>query len=87
MRGLIQFPLKLIWFERYQPELYDLAADPQEQHDLAPEQPGVVDLLRGELERYMTSLKSAEPGQRPPVDLPRDAEDRLRALGYLGDGP
>jgi arylsulfatase A-like enzyme len=42
MRTLIRHPLKLVWFDRFPPRLYDLAADPQEQRDLAPGAPAVL---------------------------------------------
>lgn len=61
-------------------ELYDLAADPDESHDLAGAEPRTVRRLRAELraqlERY--PLNILDPGEIDPVLL-----ERLRALGYL----
>lgn len=68
-------------------ELYDLARDPWEQHDLAAQEPA-------RLARYYRLLQR-RPGQLPdigvlgepqPVRLPhftREQADRLRSLGYL----
>ncbi|MBW2541914.1 MAG: sulfatase [Deltaproteobacteria bacterium] len=61
-------------------ELYDLAADPNEQNDLAVERP---DLVR-KLSRALEIVKqAAQPHfDRSPADLDEQTRERLRALGY-----
>ncbi len=49
--------LKLIeWYEDNRVELYDLAADPSERRDLAPDRPSDVDRLRSMLARWRESV-------------------------------
>ena len=59
------------------PELYDLAADAGEQHNLASTRPGDV----GELQRILQALRADE---RVTARVAEDAEtrERLRSLGY-----
>ena len=62
-------------------ELYDRAADPREQHDIAAEQPEVLARLTALAEEYLK--KPPAPWQRAPsVELGEDELERLRALGY-----
>jgi arylsulfatase A-like enzyme len=61
-------------------ELYDLAADPNEQNDLAAERPDLVRNLSRELERVK---QAAQPRfDSSPADLDEQTRERLRALGY-----
>ncbi|MEZ5320308.1 MAG: sulfatase-like hydrolase/transferase, partial [Vicinamibacterales bacterium] len=63
-------------------ELYDLAADPEETRNLAPEQSGDVQVMANVLRGYNT----APPG-RPSQENARTAE-LLRSLGYItGSAP
>lgn len=65
------------------PELYDLAADPDESRNLVRERTEDVTRLR----RVLASI-SAAPSSAPPVPITSDAKRRLQALGYLaGQGP
>lgn len=83
------------------PRLYDLAADPGEQHDLAAERPGEVERLRGLLDarsaadRRRLARLTAEAGRRGDgphegggdrPELTDEERARLRALGYLDGG-
>lgn len=81
--SLIDGPRHLIAAPR--PELYDLAGDPGERHDLAGERRDEVRALRARLERFEHAF--AAPGQADP-----ERAERLAALGYVGtaapaDGP
>jgi arylsulfatase A-like enzyme/tetratricopeptide (TPR) repeat protein len=59
-------------------ELYDLARDPGERHDVAMTEAAEVATLKAELERE-------HPLQVPaPAEVPREVAERLAALGYLG---
>ena len=61
-----------IWYEGDGEELYDVAADPREEFDLAREQPAVARRLRSEIQAWRRSALAsfAEPGvpvtPRPP---------------------
>lgn len=59
-------------------ELYDLAADPGEETNLASTRPAEVERLRGVLKSARSSAVSAMP-QR----VSGESEERLRSLGYV----
>lgn len=61
------------------PELYDLAADPTERHDLASEHRGIVRRLDRLLAETISPLEA-------PAAASGEALAELRALGYLGGG-
>jgi arylsulfatase A-like enzyme len=85
-KGLIVGRHKLIRDDRTNTyELYDLAADPNEQRDLSAELPEVVTSLRERLEetlaRAAASTLSAEDAELDEEEL-----ERLRKLGYIEGG-
>jgi choline-sulfatase len=60
-------------------ELYDLRHDPQEQHDVAASQTATAAALVGRIDAIRASAKpTAAPGA-----ISADAQERLRALGYV----
>lgn len=61
-------------------ELYDLASDPQETHNLASERGEVVEELREVLQR---KLADHPLHVKEPALINRELRDTLRALGYL----
>ncbi len=63
------------------PELFDLANDPRELHDLAAERPAVAKELRSKLELYIAT--HAVTGLDSSVAVDEDTASRLAALGYL----
>ncbi len=68
--------------------LFDIVADPLEQHDLAAEHPEVFESLRGryrEFARHLAerSRTGALSGEAPEIDP--ELRRRLEALGYTGD--
>ncbi len=62
--------------------LYDLEADPDENHDLAASQPETVAEMKG---RLSESIKQTVPGSEISMsdEEQEQLEDRLRGLGYL----
>jgi len=85
--ALREGPMKLIGSSFYRSfddpwrwELYDLAADPKETHDLARERIDEAAALRKSLTEW-----ARRPMSRRSTQAPRDEENerRLRALGYI----
>lgn len=71
--------------DRY--ELYDLDADPAEQHDLAAQHPKRLAELRRLLERQIEENDALGAGVQVQEAAMTQAElERLRALGYVGGG-
>ena len=62
-------------------KLFDLEDDPGEHHDLAPAFPNRAASLRKRLDRLGSA--DAGAGVSAPIELDRETEDNLRALGYL----
>lgn len=80
LSGLMRGSLKYVSLPR--PELYDLAADPQELNNLYLKKNVLAKQLARELDdrlRQITQTKAAALRQRPT----RQDQARLRALGYL----
>jgi choline-sulfatase len=88
LRGWTEGNFKLV--AGPQPELYDLAADPGERHDLAASDPTRAARMRDQLTRAMTRLApGGDRAQTNPISA--EQEQRLRSLGYTagsgGSGP
>jgi arylsulfatase A-like enzyme len=84
MASLIEYPFKFHWFERYDPELYDLSWDPAEGSDLAPHRPELVDRFTRELEGFVQAagVLDGASDEKPSAE----AIEALRALGYIDGG-
>jgi tetratricopeptide (TPR) repeat protein len=81
LRGVVLDRLKLI--DLPIPELYDLDADPGEQHNLYAQQRERARDLEARLDRIAKGVSPVVPSA--PIDA--DAEARLRALGYVVSTP
>jgi arylsulfatase A-like enzyme/predicted Zn-dependent protease len=64
-----------------QPELYNLAEDPAESHDLANQEPARVDRMTQELRRAIQRIAPQGDKAQPNAATP-EQEQRLRSLGY-----
>jgi arylsulfatase A-like enzyme len=81
MAALTRWPFKLIWFENYPAELYDLSWDPLERSDLAELRPEVSGSLVEEVQRRVEEIGLT--GADAAVETPSEAElEALRGLGY-----
>jgi len=69
-------------------KLFDLAADPLEQHDLAAQQPEIAQRLRQRLEQRYADYEEAgfRRVDAAPQRLDAGTKAALRALGYAADG-
>jgi arylsulfatase A-like enzyme len=93
MRALMRYPLKLVWFERYRAELYDLREDMKEQNDLATARPRILERLKRELEQYVLSagrLRASistdkDETTNEKTSPSQDVLDHLRMLGYIAE--
>lgn len=63
--------------------LYDLAADPEERHDVAADQPDTARALMNELNRHIGRMK--ERGHLQPASgaVSEEMRKRLKSLGYV----
>ena len=64
-------------------ELYHLPSDPQERHNVAPQRPEVVSLLRQRIESIQQGPIAANPGQVMSPEEQAQLEKRLVELGYM----
>ena len=65
-------------------ELYDLARDPSEEHDLAAQRADDVISLAGDLQQLLAAARMA-PHEPTRVQPDGDTRARLEALGYVDD--
>ncbi len=78
-RAVVDGTLKLIATPK--PELYDLAADPNEQKNLAAERPDDV----ARLQKLLEAMNAAPPSTKK-ASLDADTLSQLAALGYVSGG-
>lgn len=74
--------MKFIWASDGRHELYDLAADPAEQTDMAAQQPETAVRLKEEAEHFIAGLKPVAGSQGPQL-MDENVRRQLRALGYV----
>jgi arylsulfatase A-like enzyme len=68
---------RLKYIDAPRPELYDLEADPFEQHDISSQRPLVVAGMRARLDAIGAEKRAGIPGSSP-------SDETLRALASLG---
>jgi arylsulfatase A-like enzyme len=74
----------VVWSDGTQ-ELYDLAADPDEQHNIAMERPGRVAALRRQLEAVVDLNSTDALPPDSPLRMDPEMNRLLETLGYLED--
>jgi len=80
IRGVIQGKSKFV--DSPLPEVYDLEKDFNEKRDLSQEKS--LDVFQKQLIQILQSQESGEKGKAKQV-IDRDALDKLKSLGYIGD--
>jgi len=66
-------------------ELYDLHADPREQHDLSARDAARADAMERTLRDMLARVSGGAP-ERGPQPLDSETAEKLAALGYVGGG-
>jgi arylsulfatase A-like enzyme/Tfp pilus assembly protein PilF len=75
---------KYLYIQAPRRELYDQAADPKADHDLASSSAAVADTLASQLDAFRK--KTANQRETPHVALDPTAQQKLGALGYMASG-
>lgn len=87
LAAILEWPWKLILArDSGQVELYDLAQDPGEHHNLAPKQGERVDRMRAELNRWLREAEARRVKPQAGEQLQRldkSTLDQLKSLGYV----
>lgn len=72
---------KYLYVQAPRRELYDQAADPKAEHDLAKQSSAVADTLAGQIQALQQKTKSAQAA--PQVKVDPSAQAKLASLGYV----
>jgi arylsulfatase A-like enzyme/Flp pilus assembly protein TadD len=72
---------KYLLIEAPRRELYDLAADPKAEHNLAAASKAVADTLQGQLDAFRQRTSKSREAPSLPADP--EAQEKLAALGYM----
>ena len=68
------------------PELYDLARDPEELHNLEPAEPARARALRAGLDLQLRQEKQLSRTASSPASIPPELLEKLGTLGYVSSG-
>jgi arylsulfatase A-like enzyme len=85
MAALIRYPFKYVWYENYQPSLYDLSWDPKEKSDQTKYQQELAEAFAAEIEKMRDAagvVGNAEL-EDSAGGLSEDALEALKQLGYV----
>jgi arylsulfatase A-like enzyme len=83
MVALIRDPYKMIWFQHYPAELYDLRADPQERVNLTATAPQTLSAMKEALAERTRNTGAPPSRACEPKSLPPGAGEALKGLGYI----
>ncbi|MGA2981090.1 MAG: sulfatase-like hydrolase/transferase [Terriglobales bacterium] len=72
---------KYLFIEAPRRELYDLAADPDAEHNLAAASKAVADTLQAQLDAFRQ--KTGKSGEAPRLPSDPQTQEKLAALGYM----
>ncbi len=72
---------RYLFIEAPRRELYDLIADPNQEHDLAEVSKAVADTLQAQLDEFRR--KTSRSVEVPSAATDPDAQEKLAALGYM----
>ena len=86
LRAVYKDDFKLIAGSDKRFELFDLASDPEELHDLSAAKQDVVDEMRDALLRWTGSFDRVNFGPGPHPEMSPEERRRLEALGYPSGG-
>ncbi len=75
---------KYLFVEAPRRELYDQAADPKAERNLAPASKAVADTLAGQTDAFRRTTSSSR--EAPKVNLDPGQQEKLAALGYFAGG-
>ena len=73
------------YIHKKNPELYDVAADPGELHNLAAEREEDVGRMQSRLESLIAAAGKTDADAR--VTMTAESQEMLRGLGYVGSAP
>jgi len=83
MAAITRWPFKLIWFQRYPAELYNLSWDPMERSDLAAIQPDVRAPLLEKVQRLIDQAGLTHGATDEAATPSAEVLEILQGLGYV----